>query len=234
MASYDDKIVTGEQLETILTSVLANNQKMTVDDINNFHSERDNKTVKIGFFGSFDTEEVDSNGVPISQNYNDTTGPAVTVTVPIDGIVEIPSELIRFGYSIGSWNTKNGGSGTKLSNGVAFLARTIAEKGIYHETFGCYKAYGIFSQKKYTIVYDTQGGSSMGAKTNVTTGMNNLVKSKRPAKNGYVFGSYNTKPDGTGLEITDSVTLAQLLCSSTSINGPTVTIYAQWTEATND
>lgn len=47
-----------------------------------------------------------------------------------------------------------------------------------------------YTKTKYTITYDTRGGSNIADRTNVEWGSSNILPNKKPTKKGYVFGGW--------------------------------------------
>ena len=77
----------------------------------------------------------------------------------------------------------------------------------------------------YTVAYDgngATGGSTVSSAHNYGTAKT-LTKNGF-TKTGYKFTGWNTKADGTGTAYTDSQSVTNL----SSVNGSTVTLYAQW------
>lgn len=91
-----------------------------------------------------------------------------------------------------------------------------------------------FAANTYKIVFDLNGGSGIMDTRTVTYGDTNVVTNpgdfSRPS---YVFKGWNTKPDGSGIAVTDADTLEQLLAAGVlgDEDGAAATLYAIWEEA---
>jgi uncharacterized repeat protein (TIGR02543 family) len=71
--------------------------------------------------------------------------------------------------------------------------------------------------EKYTVTFDSQGGSSVSAITNIISGAT-ITLPTNPTKANYIFAGWNTAADGSGTAFT----------ASTKITA-NITVYAQWT-----
>lgn len=76
-----------------------------------------------------------------------------------------------------------------------------------------------------TLYYDANGGEG-GPSSNYTGGTGITVQTTEPTRNGYVFGGWNTKADGSGESYAggDAFTFAE----DNGNGGRNVTLYAQW------
>ena len=78
---------------------------------------------------------------------------------------------------------------------------------------------------EYNIAFDSNRGSGeMASKNNVKYDSNVTLPENAFKRAGYVFTGWNTKSDGKGTPYSDKATVNNL----TSVDGETVTLYAQW------
>jgi len=80
----------------------------------------------------------------------------------------------------------------------------------------------------YTVVYNANGGTGSMANTSHTYGEGSSLRTNSFTHSGYTFTGWNTKEDGTGTTYANNAVVTDL----TTTAGGTVTLYAQWGEAT--
>ncbi len=137
-------------------------------------------------------------------------------TPPSDGFT-------RTGYNFAGWNTKSDGRGTSYGNGSDFSYKPSVDG----ETLTLYAQW---KANRYHLRFEGNGG--IGTKptlNNLSYGENYTVTENIPpsngfARTGYSFNGWNTKSDGTGINIKNAGSFNNL----TEINGATVVLYAQW------
>ena len=122
----------------------------------------------------------------------------------------------RTGYSFGSWNTKNNGTGTDYADKQSVKDLTSGTS---------ITLYAIWKPITYSIVFDGNGntGGSTASMSMTYDAAKNLTANGF-VKTGYVFDGWNTNADGTGTKYTDKQSVKNL----SSVNGATVTLYAKW------
>jgi len=77
----------------------------------------------------------------------------------------------------------------------------------------------------YTVSYNGNGGTGTTASSVHTYGISSTLRANGFSKEGYVFDSWNTKADGSGVKYTDEQAV-RFVYGTTASN--TVTLYAQW------
>lgn len=80
----------------------------------------------------------------------------------------------------------------------------------------------------YNVIYNANGGTGSMASTSHTYGEGSNLRTNSFTKSGYTFTGWNTKEDGTGTTYANNAVVTSL----TPTAGGTVTLYAQWGEAT--
>ena len=111
----------------------------------------------------------------------------------------------RTGYTFNGWYTSSGSAGTKVTSS------TKVQASMNH------KIYAHWTQKTYTVSFNSNGGSSVSSKT---VGYGNSVGSlTTPSKTGYSFQGWYTSSSG-GSKI-----------SSSTVITSSVTYYAHWSAA---
>lgn len=128
------------------------------------------------------------------------------------------SNPTRKGYIFGGWYTSN-----KYKTKV-----TKIKKG----STGNKTLYAKWTAIKYNISFNGNGSTSgkMTNQSNLSYDREYLLKQNSFSKKDYVFVSWNTKKDGSGLSFKNKESISNLLSS----NKKTITLYAQWKEANYD
>lgn len=125
------------------------------------------------------------------------------------------ADPVRTGYTFKGWY-----SDSKYKNKV-----TSIKKG----STGNKKFYAKWSENKYNIKFDANGGtgtmSTLKSRKYATT---YKLTANKFTREGYIFTGWNTKKDGSGKAYKDKASVKKL----TSKNGKTVTLYAQWKKDT--
>ncbi|MBP3414197.1 MAG: InlB B-repeat-containing protein, partial [Clostridia bacterium] len=96
---------------------------------------------------------------------------------------EIP---FREGFDFIGWNTKADGSGTAYASGAKYAVNEDVT------------LYAQWEAITYDITYDANGGSGAPAKQTKLYGRPIEISETAPKKEGFVFGGWNTKADGSG------------------------------------
>jgi uncharacterized repeat protein (TIGR02543 family) len=122
------------------------------------------------------------------------------------------------GYVFNSWNTKANGTGTR------YYANNCSYAGSAGSTLTLYAQW---TKVVYTIAFDGNGSTSgsMSKMTNCNYGSSYTLNANQFKRTGYTFAGWNTAADGSGTTYTDKASVKNL----SSVNGSTVTLYAQWT-----
>lgn len=159
-----------------------------------------------------------------------------TQSTPLQGVTAVATP----GYHFGSW-VLAGGIGqipSSLKNLVTLSAEQIASlsKTKDSQLYQDMVLLADFIPNSYTVKFNANGGTgSMAAKkltygdVNPVTVMNGLKRTN------YLFKGWNTRADGSGIAITNSATLANLISSGALRNadGASTTLYAVWAKDPN-
>ena len=124
----------------------------------------------------------------------------------------------KTGYTFAGWNTQPDGGGTPYTDGQNVVNLTSVE-GETVTLFAQWRA------NTYTIHFDgntADGGDTASQSMTYDTAVN--LTANGYTKTGYTFTGWNTQPDGGGTSYTDGQNVTNL----TSVEGGTVTLYAQW------
>ncbi|MCC3403973.1 InlB B-repeat-containing protein, partial [Eubacterium callanderi] len=124
----------------------------------------------------------------------------------------------KTGYTFAGWNTQSDGGGTAYSDGqnVVNLTAVEGEK---------VTLYAQWRANNYTIRFDgntAEGGDT--ADQSMTYDQAANLTANGYTKTGYTFTGWNTQSDGGGTAYTDGQNVINL----TSVEGETVTLFAQW------
>ena len=131
----------------------------------------------------------------------------------------------RMGYILNYWTTRLASStGIRVYNDTTYSDLVSGDN-----TVKTIQVYAAFNTKKYTVAYDSQGGSSVQSRSNQTWTSSGFVKNKTPGRQSYSFEGWYTEPNGGGILVTDDIKLSQILNydDSNDVNG-VVTLYAKW------
>ncbi len=124
----------------------------------------------------------------------------------------------KTGYSFTGWNTQSDGGGTAYTDGQNVINLTLAEGGTV-------TLYAQWRANSYTIQFDgntADSGDTADQSMTYDTAVNLMTNGY--TKTGYTFAGWNTQSDGGGTSYTDGQNVVNL----TSVDGETVTLYAQW------
>ena len=124
----------------------------------------------------------------------------------------------KTGYTFAGWNTQSDGGGTAYTDGqnVVNLTSVEGEK---------VTLYAQWRANNYTIRFD--GNTAEGGNTpaqGMTYDQAANLTANGYTKTGYTFTGWNTQSDGGGTAYTDGQNVINL----TSVEGETVTLFAQW------
>jgi uncharacterized repeat protein (TIGR02543 family) len=125
------------------------------------------------------------------------------VTSPETTVVALPTAPTRTSYNFAGWWTGTGGTGTQ------FTASTPVTGNITVYAYWTTSAV-------YTVTYDSQGGTAVGAQYVVSGGTVGTLPAN-PTKTGYNFDDWNTQDGGGGTAF----------IGTTVVTG-NITVYAQW------
>lgn len=88
--------------------------------------------------------------------------------------------------------------------------------------------YAIFTPNTYTVKFNANTGSGSMNNMTFTYDVSKNLTANAFSKTGYTFSGWNTQANGQGTSYTDGQSVSNL----TTVNGGTVTLYAQWTANT--
>ena len=125
---------------------------------------------------------------------------------------------IQTGYTFTGWNTQPDGGGTAYTNGESVKNLTAIEGDTV-------TLYAQWRANSYTIQFDgnTADGGSTSDQVMTYDQAANLTANGY-TKTGYTFAGWNTQSDGGGTAYTDGQNVINL----TSVEGESVTLFAQW------
>lgn len=165
--------------------------------------------VKLVVPGSTHTVFYDANGGSGTMNHEEVDDDA-DYTVAANGFT-------FSGYSFAGWNTQADGSGTAYPVG-AVIAGVQNDITLYAQ----WNAKGIpVPGPKYTVSYNTNGGSGAINSAKVDIGSDYIVVANSFTRSNYSFAGWNTQADGSGT--------AYLAGTKISCVQNDITLFAQWT-----
>uniref|UniRef100_UPI0034A12898 beta strand repeat-containing protein n=3 Tax=Eubacterium callanderi TaxID=53442 RepID=UPI0034A12898 len=124
----------------------------------------------------------------------------------------------KTGYTFMNWNTQRDGGGTAYTDGQN-VSNLSSEEGDSVTLYAQWRA------NRYTVQFDgntADGGSTPEQAMTYDQAASLTINGY--TKTGYTFTGWNTQPDGGGTSYTDGQNVTNL----TSVEGGTVTLYAQW------
>jgi uncharacterized repeat protein (TIGR02543 family) len=124
----------------------------------------------------------------------------------------------RTGFTFSGWNTEYNGSGTPYADGanvVNLSANDGATVTLYTQWTGV----------SYTVAYNANGGSGTMAPSAHTYGEGYYLPANTFTRTGYTFERWAVEIDGWGMRYLSD---GEFAGSLSSIDGATVTLYAQW------
>ena len=128
----------------------------------------------------------------------------------------------RTGYTFDGWYDKATGGEKVYNIDGSCISGTYWKNNTYKYT-GNLTVYAHWTAKKYTVTYNSNGGSGSMATDTVTYGTAYRTKANQFTKTGYTFVGWNEKADGTGSDWTSWIGK-----DWTWTYTKNVTLYAQW------
>jgi uncharacterized repeat protein (TIGR02543 family) len=136
------------------------------------------------------------------------------------GTGNFPGSPSRGGYNFGGWNTAADGSGTPFTSSTA-LSADISVYALWTVSSGSGSG-GSQQPSSYTVTFKLNDGTETVLDAKTVSGGSSISAGNFPAnpsRGGYLFGGWNTQPNGSGAAFT----------SSTAVSA-SITVYAQWSE----
>ena len=118
----------------------------------------------------------------------------------------------RDGYDFTGWNTAADGKGANYAAG---------EKITLTEDLTLYAQWSEIVKVFYTVKFDANGGSGEMKEITAESGSEITIAANTFTRDGWTFGGWNTKSDGTGTPYNDKAKI--------TLNAD-ITLYAQWAE----
>lgn len=175
------------------------------------YSEDANLTLYAVWKADVYTITYDANGgenAPISQSkeYNETV--TLSIAVPT-----------RSGYDFAGWATTPGGN-VRYTAGAKYSANS-------NVTF-----YAVWTLGEYSIVYDSNGGTSAPASQSKTHGTDITITSSKPSRAGYIFLGWSTDAYGDveyapGAAYTDNASIILYAVWEVNAASPTITVSSE-------
>lgn len=157
---------------------------------------------------SYITVEPVNPNVTLTLKYNYSGAPSDKIlSVPINNNTSLGSPS-RTGYTFDGWYTASSG-GNNVSDPYKVTKNTTL--------------YAHWTVDQYTISYDANGGGDAPNPQSANYASQITLVSNIPIWKGYIFLSWNTLPDGTGISYAPGNTITM-----PAIN---ITLYAQWMQA---
>ena len=128
----------------------------------------------------------------------------------------------RTGYTFDGWYDKATGGEKVYNTDGSCISGTYWKNSTYKYT-GNLTVYAHWTAKKYTVTYNSNGGSGSMATDTVTYGTAYRTKANQFTKTGYTFVGWNEKANGTGSDWTSWIGK-----DWTWTYTKNVTLYAQW------
>ena len=150
-------------------------------------------------------------------NANGGTGTMINQKIVIgDSTALKQNTYIRQGYVFTGWNTEPDGSGDSYNDGEEVT--NLANKD---ETITLYAQW---EEASYFVAFDANGGTGSMENQEFIFGLEQPLNPSQFSKEGYIFDSWNTEPDGSGTRYEEGESVMNL----TNVPSGVVTLYAQY------
>ena len=161
-----------------------------------------------------------SSNIIIKFNSSDGTGMMENQTIPYGNKAPLSDNLFtKDSHKFIGWNTLKDGTGTAYDNLAEYDTTILTDK--YNV-----ELFAQWEKDQYTLTYDKNSGTGDMSQITVNAGESVTILDSTFTKEGYTFGSWNTKIDGTGT----SFNVGDLINPSAitkAIVGD-IKLYAQW------
>lgn len=158
---------------------------------------------------------MDSQAGLIKFNKNGGTGTDFHQTVaPNTNVTLTKNTYIKTGYEFDCWNTKADGTGIRYENQASVT--NIVNVGETITLYAQWKKFG------YTVKFNANGGIGSMESQNFQSEATQKLNASTFTKEGYSFGFWNTKADGSGTSYEDEEEVKNLATT----NGAVVNLYA--------
>ena len=171
------------------------------------------------------TVTYDANETSVSKTAGSATGTTTdTGSYMADDTVTVASNGYSLtGYKFTGWNTAADGTGTSYAAGVTFTM-TADLAGDDNEVV----LYAQWEPISYAVAFDANAEDASGTMDgqSMTYDVAANLSANQFTRTGYTFAGWNTASDGSSTSYTDGQEVENL----TTVNGDTITLYAQWSE----
>ena len=152
-------------------------------------------------------------------NKNGGTGTMSDLSMTYDRSKNLTANAFtRSGYNFAGWNTKADGTGTGYADKQSVKNLTATQGDVI-------TLYAQWTTNSYTIAFDGNGATNgTTSAMTMTFGQSKNLNANGYTRAGYIFQGWAANADGSGAQYTDKQSVKDL----TTVNGATVTLYAQW------
>ncbi len=148
-----------------------------------------------------------------------TSGSTASMSMTYDVAKNLTANgFVKTGYVFSGWNTNSSGTGTSYTNQQSV-------KNLTSTNGGTVTLYAQWKPITYTIKFDgNKATSGSTASMSMTYDVAKNLTANGFTRTSYKFVKWNTKADGSGTNYTNKQSVKNL----TTVNGATITLYAQW------
>ena len=171
-----------------------------------------------GTMSDMTIELIDSKSYTISYNANGGTGTMEDQTVALHSSRALrANEFTKQGYLFSHWTTNADGTGTRYED-----EEVVSGLAGENEVITLYAQWE--EAPHYSVVFDANGGTGTMDNQEFVLGEGQKLNPSQYTKEGYIFDSWNTQPDGSGTRYEEG----QFVTDLTNVDGGIVTLYAQY------
>ena len=177
-----------------------------------------------GTLSNMTVELTDAPHYSIHFDANGGTGTMEDQTYSLNGSKPLKANsFTRRAYLFVNWNTEPDGTGTSYSD-----EQVVSGLGNENDVITLYAQWE--EAPHYSVHFDANGGTGTMEDQQLYVGESESLSSSQFTKEGYLFGSWNTSPDGTGTKYYDEEEVLNL----STTNNDVVTLYAQYVKSEFD